>query len=66
MPDDQVESEFGQDLIAARNIKLHLCRKHTSEKLRTIGAQFGIGDAAVAQAYKRFKSKLEKNWKLKK
>jgi len=41
-------------------------RKHTGEKLRTISAQFGIGDAAVAQAYKRFKLKLEKGRKLKK
>lgn len=63
---DRVESEFGQDPVAARNIKLYLCRKHTGEKLRTIGAQFGIGDAAVAQACKRFKLKLEKDRKLSK
>ena len=63
---DQVESEFGQDPAAARNIKLYLCRKHTGEKLRTIDAQFGIGDGAVSQAYKRFKLKLEKDSKLKK
>ena len=63
---DLVELEFRQDPVAARNIKLYLCRKHTGEKLRTIGAQFGIGDAAVTQACKRFKLKLEKDKKLRK
>ena len=63
---DRVESEFGQDPVATRNIKLYLCRKHTGEKLRAVGAQFGIGDAAVAQACKRFKLKLEKDRKLRK
>jgi chromosomal replication initiation ATPase DnaA len=53
-----------QKFLAARNIKLYLCRKHTGERLRTLGAQFGIGDAAVAQACKRFRLKLEKDRKL--
>ena len=30
MPDDQVESEFGKDLIVAQNIKLSLCVSRTS------------------------------------
>jgi hypothetical protein len=63
---DMVESEFGQDPVPGRNIKLYLCRKHTSEKLKTIGEQFGIGDAAVPQSYKRFKLKLEKSRNLRK
>jgi putative transposase len=61
---DRVESEFGKDPVTARSIKLYLCRKHSGEKLRTIGAQFGIGDAAVAQSCKRFMLKLEKDRKL--
>jgi len=61
---DTVESEFGQDPVLARKIKLYLCRKHTGKKLKTIGGQFGIGDAAVAQSCKRFKLKLEKDRKL--
>ena len=40
------------------------CRKHTGEKLKAIDAQFGIGDAAVAQSCKRFNLKLEKGRKL--
>ena len=43
---------------------LYLCRKHSGEKLGTIGPQFGIGDAAVAQSCKRFKLKLENDRKL--
>jgi hypothetical protein len=50
--------------ITARRIELYLGRKHRGEKLRTIGAQFGIGDAAVAQSCKRFKLKPEKDRKL--
>jgi chromosomal replication initiation ATPase DnaA len=61
---DRVESEFGEDPVTARSIKLYLCRKHSGEKLRTIGAQFGIGDAAVAQSCKRFSLKLKKDRKL--
>jgi putative transposase len=61
---DRVESEFGKDPVTARSIKLYLCRKHSGEKLRTIGAQFRIGDAAVAQSCKRFMLKLEKDRKL--
>jgi REP-associated tyrosine transposase len=63
---DIVESEFGQDLALARSIKLYFCRKHTGEKLKTIGEQFGVGDAAVAQSCKRFKLKLENDRKLRK
>ena len=61
---DMVESEFGQKSVLARKIKLYLCRKHTGKKLKTIGEQFGVGDAAVAQSCKRFKLKLEKDRKL--
>jgi chromosomal replication initiation ATPase DnaA len=61
---DRVESEFGKDPAAARNIKLYLCRNHTGERLRAIGAQFGIGAAAVAHACKRFQRKLERDRKL--
>jgi chromosomal replication initiation ATPase DnaA len=53
-----------QKSLAARNIELYLCLKHAGERLRTLGAQFGIGDASVAQACKRFKLKLEKDRRL--
>jgi hypothetical protein len=50
-----IYSEFGKDPVTARSIKLYLCRKHSGEKLRTIGAQ----------SCKRFNLKLEKDGKLK-
>jgi hypothetical protein len=56
--------ESGKDPVTARDVKLYLCCKHSGGKLGTIGAQFGIGDAAVAQSYKRFKLKLQKDRKL--
>ena len=49
----------GLEPALARKIQIYLCRKHTSEKLKTIGRRFGIGDAAVSQVYKRFKDKID-------
>ncbi len=63
---DRVESQFGDDPATARRISLYLCRKHTGEKLKAIGAQFGIGDSAVAQSFKRFNLRLEKDIQLRK
>jgi REP element-mobilizing transposase RayT len=42
-----------------RNAGIYLCRKHTGEKLRTIGKHFGISDAAVSQVCKRFAARIE-------
>jgi hypothetical protein len=39
---------------------VYLFREHTGEKPRTIGAQFGLGDAAVEQSCKRSNPKLER------
>lgn len=64
---DLVEaSEFGKDPVSSRNVKIYLCRKHTGEKLKTIGAPFGIGDSAVSQACKRLEAKMEKDKNLRK
>ena len=42
-----------------RNTGIYLCRKHTGEKLRTIGRHFGISDAAVSQVCKRFAIRIK-------
>jgi hypothetical protein len=60
-----IYSEFGKDPVTARSIKLYFCRKHSGEKLGTIGTQSGIEDGAVAQSCKRLNLKLEKDGKLK-
>jgi REP element-mobilizing transposase RayT len=61
-----VEQAFGDDIKTTRNVKIFLCHKHTGEKLRTIGEQFGIGDSAVSQVCKRFSSRIDQDKRLKK
>jgi REP-associated tyrosine transposase len=61
-----VETAFGDDPSLAKNATIYLCRKHTGEKLKTIGTIFGVSDAAVSQVCKRFKHRIGKDLKLKK
>lgn len=61
-----VEQVFNDDIKTIRNVKIFLCHKHTGEKLRTIGEQFGIGDSAVSQVCKRFRSRIDQDKRLKK
>ena len=63
---DFVAASIQHDPSLLRNAQIYLCRKHTREKLKTIGNRFAIGDAGVSQVYKRFKVKLEKDRKLRK
>ena len=49
----KVDVLFGAEQKLGREIKLYLCRKHTGEKLKTIGEHFGIGESGVSQAYRR-------------
>ncbi len=41
-----------------------LCRRYTGEKLKDIGAYFGIGESGVSQACRRVKDKIRKDKKL--
>lgn len=61
-----VDSITGDKFLQNRNLKIYLCRKHTGEKLKTIGEYFGIGDSAVSQSSKRFEDKIKKDKRLKK
>jgi len=63
---DRVEQVFKDDPKIARKVKIYLNQKHTGEKLRTIGKEFGIGGSAVAQVCTRFKATIDKEKKLKK
>ena len=63
---ETVKVSFGGNPALARAVSIYLCRKHTGEKLRTIGDQFGISDAAVSQVCKRFKTRIENDRKLRK
>ena len=61
-----VESAFPQDESLARTLKMYLCQKYTSKKLKEIGLQFGIGESGVSQSCRRVVQKIEKDKKLKK
>ncbi|MEA3416292.1 MAG: hypothetical protein U9R02_09085 [Thermodesulfobacteriota bacterium] len=61
---DKVESVFGKEAALSRNIKMFLCRKYTDEKLKNIGAYFGVGESGVSQTCRRVKDKIRKDKKL--
>ena len=50
----------------ARQVKLHMCHRHSGMKLKEIGQRFGIGEFGVTQASRRISMKAEKNKKLRK
>jgi len=39
---NEVESVFRKEKALSRNVKMYLCEKHTSEKLKDISINFGI------------------------
>ena len=61
---DEVESVFGKQASLGRNVKMFLCQKYTDEKLKDIGAYFGVGESGVSQACRRVKDKIRKDKKL--
>ena len=63
---DLVKRELKDASMQTRNACIYLCRKYTGQKLRTIGQQFGISDAAVSQVCKRLKVRIESDGTLRK
>ena len=63
---DLVKGALMESPAQTRNACIYLGRKHTGQKLRTIGQRFGISDAAVSQACKRFKGRMQSDSKLRK
>lgn len=63
---DLVQGALKKTPAQTRNASIYLCRKHTGQKLRTIGEQFGISDAAVSQVCKRFKVRMKSDRTLRK
>ncbi|MEA3416279.1 MAG: hypothetical protein U9R02_09020 [Thermodesulfobacteriota bacterium] len=43
---------------------MFFCKRYTDEKLKDIGAFFGIGESGVSQVCKRVKDKIRKDKKL--
>ncbi len=62
---DEVESVFGKESALGRNVKMFLSQRYTGEKLKDIGAHFGIGESGVSQVSRRVTDKINNDKKLK-
>jgi len=56
---NEVDAVFGNSRPMARNVKMFLCQRHTGEKLKNIGACFGVGESAVSQAGRRVRERMK-------
>lgn len=59
-----VDSVLQSDEKLARQVKLHMCHRHSGMKLKEIGQRFGIGESGVTQASRRISMKAEKDKRL--
>ena len=59
-----VDSVLQSDKKLARQVKLHMCHRHSGIKLKEIGQRFGIGEYGVTQASRRIGMKAEKDKRL--
>jgi len=55
---------FGKETALGRSVKMFLCQRYTDEKLKDIGAYFGVEGSGVSQACRRVKDKIGKDKKL--
>lgn len=46
-------------------VTIHLCHKHSGQKLGKIGECFNVRDTAISEASRRFSKELETDGKLK-
>jgi hypothetical protein len=60
-----VDQEFRDDRLS-KDIKQYLCHRYTNERLKTIGAQFGVSESAVSHAVRRAKTFFKKDKKMQK
>lgn len=63
---DAAKRTFAEDEKTARKVTIYLSHKHSGEKLKAIGEQFGIGESAVSQICTRFKVMIDQDEGLKK
>ena len=60
----EVEAVFGKGGTMSRNVKIYCCQRHTGEKLKDLGACFGIGESGVSLAVRRIKDRMRNDKKL--
>ncbi|BBO81236.1 hypothetical protein DSCO28_18020 [Desulfosarcina ovata subsp. sediminis] len=61
---NEVDTAFGNNSALGRNVKMFLCQRHTGERLKDIGACFGVGESAVCQAGRRLRNKMKTDKRL--
>ena len=61
----EAKVEFPDDEKLARRASIHLCHKHTGQRLGEIGESFNVRDTAISEASRRFSKELETEGKLK-
>jgi hypothetical protein len=63
---ETVREQFADDERLAKKAGIYLCHRYSGARLREIGAHFGIGESAVAQASSRFAQTLAEDGELRK
>jgi len=56
-----VDTVSWNDVALSRVIKIYLCRQYSGEKLKKIGAYFGLGESGVCHASQRIEKKIHQN-----
>lgn len=62
----KIKTVLGEGNELTRSMSLYICQRHSGAKLKEIGEQFGISDAAVSQASRRLVLRAGKDKELKK
>lgn len=57
----KVVAKMIDDQALAKKASLYFCHRHSGARLREIGEQFGLSDAAVTQASRRMRVASEKD-----
>jgi hypothetical protein len=59
-----VSSIMGENEKLARQVGMYLCHRHSGKKLKEIGALFGVGETAIAEARRLLSRKLKEDRQL--
>jgi hypothetical protein len=59
-----VSSVIGENEKLARQVGMYLCQRHSGKKLKEIGALFGVGETAIAEARRLLSRKLKEDRQL--
>lgn len=60
----EAKVEFPDNEKLARRASIHLCHKHSGQRLGKIGECFSVRDTAISEASRKFAKELETDEKL--